>query len=121
MAYYGDRASGMGFENLRNFASGPSLSGAKKSDVRHLEDKLERLVLINLAMWTLIQETTNLTEADLLERVAGIDLMDGVEDGKVTRQVAKCDDCGRVMSPKHDRCLYCGANKLVLSAFDSIT
>lgn len=122
MSMYGGSSMGLGFENLRNFANGPSSShNVPKSDFRYIEDQLERLILINLAMWTLIQETTNLTEEDLLERVKNIDLMDGTPDGKVTRQVAKCDNCSRVMSPKHKRCMYCGAEKLTLSAFDSIT
>ncbi len=85
-----------------------------------LEDRLDKLSLICWAMWTLIQETTDLSEDDLLARVRDLDLIDGSSDGKVTRQIAKCPKCGRVMSPKHSRCLYCGAQKLILSAFDHL-
>ena len=40
-----------------------------------LEDRLERLALTCMAMWSLIQSETKLTEDDLLQRVKEIDLM----------------------------------------------
>ncbi|QQE11863.1 hypothetical protein JD969_20695 [Planctomycetota bacterium] len=89
----------------------------KKKD---LEDRIDRLSLVCMAMWSLLQDKTNLTEADLLERVRAIDLMDGVEDGKATKTISKCQSCGRTMSQRHQRCLYCGAEKLASSAFDKI-
>ena len=49
-----------------------------------------------------------------------IDLMDGIEDGKASRTVQKCQACNRVMSPRHRKCLYCGEKKLAKSAFDAI-
>ncbi len=97
-----------------------SAAGSAKRDVAHMEDRLERLSLVCMAMWSLIQDKTKLTEEDLLERVKMIDLMDGVEDGKATRGVQKCRACGRVMSARHRKCLYCGAEKLAKSAFDAI-
>ena len=89
--------------------------------VDELEQQVDRLTLISWALWTLIQEETKLTEQDLMERVKNLDLMDGSADGKVTRQVATCSSCNRVMSQRHQRCIYCGAEKLQSSAFDSIT
>lgn len=46
--------------------------------------------------------------------------MDGVQDGKATRTVARCPKCRRVMSPRHNKCLYCGAGKLISSDFDAL-
>ena len=85
-----------------------------------LEDRLDRLSLICMAMWTLIQSETNLTEEDLLQRVSEIDLMDGVADGRITRQVTRCGRCDRPMSSRHTRCIYCGSEPLVATAFDTI-
>ena len=85
-----------------------------------LEDRLERLALICMAMWSLVQSETNLTEDDLFERVKEIDLMDGVTDGKITRQVAQCGSCRRPVSTRHTRCIYCGSDQLVASAFDTV-
>jgi ribosomal protein S27AE len=91
------------------------------SSVEVLEDRLEKLSLVSLAMWSLIQEKTGLTEQDLMDRVKAIDLADGIEDGKVTQTVSKCVKCGRTMSPRHRKCLYCGAAELRTSAFDDVT
>ncbi len=85
-----------------------------------LEDRVDRLALICMAMWSLIQSETNLTEDDLLERVKQIDLTDGVADGKITRHVARCGQCDRPVSSRHTRCIYCGSWQLVASAFDTI-
>ncbi len=89
-------------------------------DRRLLEDRLERLALVCMAMWSLIQSQTDLTEDDLLERVKEIDLMDGVADGKITHQVCRCGACDRPVSSRHTRCIYCGSEQLVACAFDSV-
>ena len=84
-----------------------------------LPQRLDRLVLANMALWSLLQEKTGLTEQDLLDRVQQIDLADGQADGKARKPPAKCGECDRMMSPRHKRCLYCGAERLYYSAFDS--
>ena len=85
-----------------------------------LEDRFERLSLICMAMWTLIQSETNLTEEDLLRRVGEIDLMDGSADGRITRSVTRCGRCDRPMSSRHTRCIYCGSEQLTASVFDTV-
>jgi len=82
-------------------------------------ERLDQLTLVCMALWSLLREKTNLTEEDLMERVKQIDLADGSEDGKLRVQVAKCADCGRVLSQRHRRCMYCGADKLNPTAFDA--
>ncbi len=100
-----------------------NMAGAKadraRNDVQQIEQRLDCLVLANMALWSLLQEKTGLTEQDLLDRVQQIDLADGQADGKARTPPAKCPDCGRMMSPRHKRCLYCGAERLDYSAFDS--
>ena len=85
-----------------------------------LEKRIDKLTLICMAMWSFLSEKTGVTDESLIERVKQIDLMDGVADGKLHRQVAKCSACGRVMSPRHSRCLYCGADRLQITAFDEV-
>jgi len=106
--------------SARDASAAESTARSAKDDTHRLDDRLDRLSLVCLAMWSLIQDKTNVTEQDLLDRVKTLDLMDGVEDGKVTRTVAKCSKCDRVMSTRHRRCLYCGAGKLIESAFDTL-
>ena len=102
-------------------SSAASTAREANRSLRQLQDQVDRLTIISWAMWTLIQEETKLTEEDLMERVKNLDMLDGTEDGKVTRQVARCRKCDRVMSPRHQSCIYCGAEKLTISAFDSVT
>jgi hypothetical protein len=85
-----------------------------------VEDRLERLSLICMAMWTLLQTETNLTEEDLLRRVREIDLMDGSADGKITHTVTRCSRCERPMSSRHTRCIYCGSEQLTATVFDTV-
>ena len=89
-------------------------------NVMFLEDRFERLSLVCMAMWSLIQDQTDLKEEDLLERVHTLDMMDGQADGKATEHVAKCVKCKRTMNRRHLKCLYCGADKAASSAFDRV-
>jgi len=99
------------------------VAGAKaeraRNEVQHIEQRLDRLVLANMALWSLLQEKTGLTEQDLLDRVQEIDLADGQADGKARKPPAECAQCGRMMSPRHMQCIYCGAERRDYSAFDS--
>jgi len=85
-----------------------------------VERRLDKLTLICMAMWSFLGEKLGLSEEDLMERVQKLDLMDGAEDGKIQRQLAQCPRCNRTMSPRHTRCLYCGAERLKLTAFDDV-
>ena len=97
-----------------------SSGGRTDTEVQYLEDRLDRLSLICMAMWSLMQDKSALTEADLIERVKLLDLMDGKEDGKATRTVSKCAKCDRPMNRRHQKCIYCGHDKLIQSAFDAL-
>ena len=97
-----------------------SKAARAEHETHGVEARLDKLTLICMALWSLLSEKTQLTEEDLMERIQKLDLMDGEADGKLKRQVAKCPQCGRVMSPRHPRCLYCGAERLKLTAFDEV-
>jgi hypothetical protein len=76
--------------------------------VKELRHQVERLSLLNQALWELIRDKAGLTDADL-ERVAGeIDLRDGVADGKIGGGAVTCPTCRRVSNSRHYKCLYCG-------------
>ena len=88
---------------------------------REFEERIDKFVLVTMAMWSLLQEKTGVTEDDLIKRVQEIDLQDGTEDGKITKSLAKCAGCGRTLNARHIHCLYCGNEKLITSAFDRVT
>ena len=111
---------GSGSKDAASGSGGPGGSASSRESLAQMQERLDTLVLINMAMWSFIRQNSNLTEEDLMDKVREIDLMDGVEDGKVTKHVAKCTQCERVMSPRHKRCVYCGAQRLDATAFDSV-
>ncbi len=106
-------------EEIRSRTAGAKAAEAV-STAHDTEQRLDKLTLIAMAMWSFLSEKTGVTEEQLIERVKQIDLMDGAADGKLKRQIAKCSACGRVMSPRHTKCLYCGAEKLQITAFDDV-
>ena len=71
-------------------------------------------------MWELLRDRSNLSEEALLEKVREVDLRDGALDGKVTVPPQKCPQCGRTVSRRHRRCIYCGAEGLMDTAFDAL-
>jgi ribosomal protein S27AE len=93
--------------------------GPRSDDARRLSDRIDRLQLVCMALWELIEEKTSLTSEELAAKVKELDLADGKADGKVSRTVKNCTKCGRAMSPRHQRCLYCGSAKLHENPFES--
>jgi ribosomal protein S27AE len=79
-----------------------------KQTTNELEQKIDKLELICMALWSLLRECSDLTDEDLVKRVEKIDLVDGTLDGKVSQSSVQCPECKRIMSAKHKRCLYCG-------------
>ena len=75
--------------------------------VQEVSERLDRTVMAMHAMWTLLAERTNVTEADLATRITEIDARDGVADGRITPQPVTCS-CGATVCTKFSRCLFCG-------------
>jgi len=77
--------------------------------VRQLEGKLDALALTCQALWEILRDRTKLTEVELIEKITEIDLRDGKEDSRMGTRGAPCPRCNRVLSRRHDNCMYCGA------------
>ena len=71
-------------------------------------------------MWELLSESNNIPEESLLRKVNEVDLLNGSLDGKVRIPPKKCSRCGRTVSKRHMRCIYCGSEELFDSAFDTL-
>ncbi len=91
-----------------------------KSEVDDLKLKVSRLALINMALWSFVQETTGKTEQDLINRVQELDMLDGQADGKIQSRVAKCQSCGRTLNKRHTNCMYCGAERQMTTIFEQV-
>lgn len=87
-------------------------------DIQRIQRSCERLVIGCQAMWELLRERTDLTDADLEEKILEIDLRDGKADGKISRQVVTCPACGRTSSSLRSQCMICGADTPKQHAFE---
>jgi len=83
-------------------------SAAQESSVR-LAESIERLALVTQAMWELLRDRTELTEAQLTDKVQEVDLRDGVADGRRGKAATTCPSCKRPNGSARLRCLYCAA------------
>jgi len=79
------------------------------TQVEFMKRDIERLLMLNEALWLLLQRAHGYTDEDLRNTVADIDLRDGQLDGRVkTKQVSPCPACHRPVSTRHYTCIYCG-------------
>ncbi|MHC4159628.1 MAG: hypothetical protein ACYSSO_11195 [Planctomycetota bacterium] len=76
--------------------------------IKALEEKIDEMALKCQALWEIVREATSLSDADIYQKIQEVDLRDGVADGKITPTAEKCKNCGRAVSKRHSRCLYCG-------------
>ena len=73
-----------------------------------LQDRLDRMSLLTMAVWTLVGEKLGITDDELKQRVEQLDLSDGKLDGKISKDVGECPKCKRQLSKRHRSCIYCG-------------
>ena len=96
-------------ENVSGASATPSAEGAKLA-VDGLERRLHRALLTMEALWTLLRERSDITDADLADRIVELDMSDGTLDGKVRRPPLQCRRCRRTIPRRFARCMYCGAH-----------
>ena len=91
-----------------------------QSGIDRVDDRVSHLALLCRAMFELIQERTDISQEDLAKKMEEIDLRDGVADGRMSAGITKCSKCGRTVSPKFNRCLYCGHQEGPADPFKAI-
>gem|GEM_PF-878604 len=87
---------------LSGNSSGPSLD-----DLLDVHDRVDRVVLVIEAMWSLLEEG-GYTAEQLKERIEAIDAADGTQDGKRTARIAQCRACGSKVAAGLLACQFCG-------------
>jgi hypothetical protein len=91
-------------------APSPELLAAYLAGV---EARLQRLALVVEAMRETLEAAGLVDQAQVLAKVAEIDLRDGSADGRHAPATAlRCGQCGRVNGANRSRCLYCGSADL---------
>lgn len=74
-----------------------------------LRAAIDRVALTNQAMWELVRERTELTDADLQAKVDDVDRRDGTADDRMAQPAVTCPRCRRPNAVARARCLYCGS------------
>jgi hypothetical protein len=75
------------------------------------------LTLTNLAMWTILRDKLGVTDQELERKVCELDMLDGVQDGKLTAGPWTCAACKRPNTPRRLACMYCGQERAKSSPF----
>lgn len=83
-------------------------AGDFRNALRELETRTDRLALTTMAIWAIMSEKLGVTEQELEDKITEIDLSDGKLDGKVRVETSACSACGRTLSKRHNKCMYCG-------------
>ncbi len=84
-----------------------------------MQERFDRTVLINEAMWQLLSERVGLTDEQLARRVYELDMSDGLADGRRISQPVECE-CGAMVNAKSRVCLFCGAAAPARPFFDAV-
>ena len=78
-----------------------------------VEERMQRLALIVEAMRQSLATGGLLSQAQLLQKVAELDLSDGVADGRNVPPVLQvCGKCGCSQTGQHRFCVSCGSDAL---------
>ena len=75
------------------------------------ERQLGRTMLAVEALFEILVEKGLVTTAELFARIDEIDLRDGKMDGKISPVALECLECGRPVSSKSAKCMYCGEDR----------
>lgn len=89
-----------------------------QKQILELEQKIDHLALKCQALWELVKRDLKLSDTQIADKIAEIDLRDGTGDGKITHAAVTCDACGRIVGKKHSRCVYCGEPMRTYDVFD---
>ena len=85
-------------------------------EFRELERRLERLAVVNKAMWTLLSTKLGLTDIELRSTILEVDAADGTVNGRSARTNV-CAGCGRKLAARQVRCQYCNTEFIQTDPF----
>ena len=71
--------------------------------------RLDRLVLVVEAMWSMLEESRR-TQEELLVKIAELNQMDGTEDGVRIAQPETCPSCKPKVGSTLRICQFCGTD-----------
>ena len=118
--YYGSRQHQSNID--AQFVANAAAEKSKKigSEIQVLRTAIDRLILMNRALWEILAESRGLTDEYLLNKIKEVDLRDGALDGKIKQPVRKCASCGKILPVGRENCLYCGTKNEGADPFHAI-
>lgn len=96
-----------GKQSARLAAAAGAGSGPTVEDLLDVHERVDRLLLVVGAMWSLLEENGYSPE-QLKARIEEIDAADGVLDGKRTPAMGHCRNCDAKVAPGLPACQFCG-------------
>ena len=78
-----------------------------KIDIRVLQEQLDYVSLVALALCELLEES-GIPKEKILDKIHDIDMRDGKPDNKTPASKNICPSCHRRMSVRRTVCMYCG-------------
>jgi hypothetical protein len=98
-----------GRQSARLAASAAAGMGPSLDDLLEVHERIDRLVLVLGAMWSLLEEG-GYTPEQLQTRIEEMDAADGTVDGKRTAQIVQCRNCGAKVAAGLPACQFCGTD-----------
>ena len=89
-------------------------------DSEYLHHRIEKLSLVNRALWEIIAKEHGYPKDMLVAKVAEIDLRDGELDKELHEPIINCPECGRKINARHHHCIYCGFDDLPEDVFSTV-
>ena len=102
----------------QDVSAASSKASQAKLEVEFMRQEVDRILMINEALWEIIKETNHLDKDLLYKKMIEIDGRDGKVDGKVAKNPPKhCAKCNQVLPKGKPFCFYCG-NKSIGEVFE---
>ena len=116
------RSISIGANAQANATAREATATARSADgqVKELQGRVDKLLLLTAAMWSLLSEKAGVTENELLARAEQLDAADGIVDGKITTQIVACPKCGRTIAKRRSNCIFCGEPRPGDSVFETL-
>ncbi len=93
--------------NHRAEVSREALTDERRITTEMLQDKLEKMQLVNEALWEIVKASTGATDDNLRAWIAHLDGEDGQVDGRRVHRAEMCNSCQSRVPVGSPICVYC--------------
>lgn len=98
-------------EAEEHIAQGTASYIAHQETLRLTKDvrkKYNHMMLMNQAMWEILEEKLGVTKKQLADKMTEIDMRDGELNGKMVQEAPDCPQCGAKICVEVGHCQFCG-------------